>query len=85
MLESHNDSAVAIAEHISGSVEVFTEKMNRKAQDIGCVDTTFLTPNGLDAEKQNADGEVIVMVQQPLSWQKSCIIVRKCLQNMMNF
>lgn len=59
MLESHNDSAVAIAEHISGSVEAFTEKMNRKAQDIGCVDTTFLTPNGLDAEKQNADGEVI--------------------------
>ena len=57
MLESHNDSAVAIAEHISGSVEVFTEKMNRKAQDIGCVDTTFLTPNGLDAEKQNADGD----------------------------
>ena len=39
MLESHNDSAVAIAEHISGSVEAFTEKMNRKAQDIGCVDT----------------------------------------------
>ena len=59
MLESHNDSAVAIAEHISGSVEAFTEKMNRKAQDIGCVDTTFLTSNGLDAEKQNADGEVI--------------------------
>ena len=50
MLESHNDSAVAIAEHISGSVEAFTEKMNRKAQDIGCVDTTFLTPNGLDAK-----------------------------------
>ena len=59
LLPSGNDAAVAIAEHISGSVEVFTEKMNRKAQDIGCVDTTFLTPNGLDAEKQNADGEVI--------------------------
>ena len=59
MLESHNDSAVAIAEHISGSVEAFTEKMNRKAQEIGCVDTTFLTPNGLDAEKENADGGII--------------------------
>ena len=59
LLPSGNDAAVAIAEHISGSVEAFTEKMNRKAQDIGCVDTTFLTPNGLDAEKQNADGEVI--------------------------
>ena len=59
MLESHNDSAVAIAEHISGSVEAFTEKMNRKAREIGCVDTTFLTPNGLDAEKENADGGII--------------------------
>ncbi len=59
MLESHNDSAVVIAEHIGGSVEAFAEKMNRKAREIGCVDTTFLTPNGLDAEGKNADGEVI--------------------------
>lgn len=59
MLESHNDSAVAIAEHISGSVERFAEQMNRKAREIGCVDTTFLTPNGLDAEKTAEDGEVI--------------------------
>lgn len=59
MLESHNDSAVVIAEHISGSVEAFAEKMNHKAREIGCVDTTFLTPNGLDAEKRSADGEVI--------------------------
>ena len=50
MLESHNDSAVVIAEHISGSVEAFARAMNRKAQEIGCVDTTFLTPNGLDAK-----------------------------------
>ena len=42
-----------------GSVEAFAEKMNRKAREIGCVDTTFLTPNGLDAEGKNADGEVI--------------------------
>lgn len=59
MLESHNDSAVVIAEHIGGSVEAFAEEMNRKAREIGCVDTTFLTPNGLDAEGKNADGEVI--------------------------
>ena len=59
MLESHNDSAVVIAEHISDSVEAFAEEMNRKAREIGCVDTTFLTPNGLDEEKKKADGEVI--------------------------
>lgn len=49
MLESHNDSAVAIAEHIGGSVEHFAELMNQKAREIGCKDTYFITPNGLDA------------------------------------
>jgi len=49
MLESHNDSAVAIAEHIGGSVEGFAELMNAKAKEIGCEDTHFITPNGLDA------------------------------------
>lgn len=58
MLESHNDSAVAIAEHISGSVEGFAELMNQKARDLGCTDTCFITPNGLDAVK-TVDGEEI--------------------------
>ena len=58
MLESHNDSAVAIAEHIGGSVEGFADMMNRKAKEIGCENTYFITPNGLDAEKEieTADG-----------------------------
>lgn len=49
MLESHNDSAVAIAEAVGGSVETFAVMMNQKARDIGCFDTYFITPNGLDA------------------------------------
>lgn len=49
MLESHNDSAVAIAEAVGGSVEEFAAMMNQKARDIGCYDTFFITPNGLDA------------------------------------
>lgn len=49
MLESHNDSAVAIAEAVGGSVEEFALMMNQKARDIGCYDTYFITPNGLDA------------------------------------
>ncbi|MBQ5851385.1 MAG: D-alanyl-D-alanine carboxypeptidase [Lachnospiraceae bacterium] len=53
MLESHNDSAVAIAEHVGGSVEGFADMMNKKARDIGCSDTYYITPNGLDAIKQN--------------------------------
>lgn len=49
MLESHNDSAVVIAEAVGGSVEGFASMMNQKARDIGCFDSYFITPNGLDA------------------------------------
>ena len=52
MLESHNDSAVAIAEHIGGSVEGFADMMNKKAEELGCSDTYFITPNGLDAQDE---------------------------------
>lgn len=57
MLESHNDSAVVIAEAVGGSVENFAAMMNQKARDIGCYDTYFITPNGLDA-KVNDTGRV---------------------------
>ena len=50
MLNSDNDAAVMIAEHLSGSTEAFIEKMNLKAREIGCTNTYFITPNGLDAE-----------------------------------
>ena len=53
MLKSHNDTAVAIAEHCGGSVEGFARMLNRKAKQIGCKDTYFITPNGLDAEDAN--------------------------------
>ena len=49
---SHNDTAVAIAEHIGGSTEGFAGMMNEKAKEIGCTDTYFITPNGLDAEDE---------------------------------
>ncbi|MDF2473910.1 MAG: hypothetical protein K0R21_1692 [Anaerocolumna sp.] len=53
MLESHNDVAVAIAEHIGGSVEGFAKMMNDKAKELGCENTNFVTPNGLDADGHN--------------------------------
>ena len=53
MLESHNDSAVAIAEHVGGPVEGFAAMMNQKAKHLGCYHTYFITPNGLDAEDEH--------------------------------
>lgn len=53
MLESYNDCAVAIAEHVAGDAESFAKMLNEKAKEIGCKDTYFITPNGLDAEDSN--------------------------------
>ncbi len=53
MLESYNDSAVMIAEGISGTVEEFAGLMNQKAKDLGCESTYFVTPNGLDGSDEN--------------------------------
>ena len=61
MLESHNDSAAAIAEHVGGSMENFAAMMNAKAEEIGCENTWFITPNGLDATQTvtDADGNTV--------------------------
>lgn len=50
MLCSGNDAAVALAEHVGGSVEGFAELMNAKAKDLNLSNTNFVTPHGLDNE-----------------------------------
>lgn len=47
LLESGNDCAEAIAEHIAGSNESFAKLMNEKAKELGCTNTTFKNPSGL--------------------------------------
>lgn len=49
MLRSGNDAAVAVAEHIAGSVPAFARMMNEKAEALG-IDAHFVNPHGLDAE-----------------------------------
>ena len=48
MLRSGNDAAVALAEHVGGSVQGFAELMNNKAVELGLKCTHFVTPHGLD-------------------------------------
>lgn len=69
MLESHNDTAVAIAEHISGTVESFANLMNEKAIKLGCTDTEFVTPNGLDKGNHHSTAKDM------------CIIASYAIQN----
>ena len=47
-VSSANDCACAMAEHIAGSEEAFVAMMNRRAQELGMTDTTFVNCTGLD-------------------------------------
>ena len=51
LLPSGNDAAMAAAITLGGSLEGFAQLMNERAREIGCEDTNFVTPSGLDAEE----------------------------------
>ena len=71
MLESHNDSAVAVGEGVAGSEEAFIGLMNKKAEEIGLESTCFRTINGLD--KQDDEG-----IHQTTSYELA-LIMRYCI------
>ena len=50
MLHSANEMAVVLAEAVSGNVESFADLMNQRADEMGCTNTHFVTPNGLPDE-----------------------------------
>ena len=50
LLCSGNDAAVAIAEHVGGSVKGFVKRMNETAAELGMEHSSFANPNGLDDE-----------------------------------
>ncbi len=62
MLESANDAAVAIAEHISGSVEEFAKLMNAKAKELGATNTNFVNPNGLHDDNHYTTARDLAMI-----------------------
>ena len=49
LVQSANDAANALAEHVGGSIPRFVELMNARARELGLTDTHFVNPNGLDA------------------------------------
>lgn len=55
LVPSGNDAAVAIAEAVGGGVEPFVERMNAKAAELGCTDTVYENPHGLDYDQYAGD------------------------------
>ena len=78
MLESYNDAAVMIAEGVAGSVEAFAGLMNQKAVEIGCENTHFVTPNGLDASDDQ--GEHHTTASDLARIMRYCIRLSPCAQ-----
>lgn len=63
MLKSGNDAAIAIAEHLgNGKVENFIKLMNEKAMDLGALNTSFVTPHGLDNENHYTTAEDLAKI-----------------------
>lgn len=61
-VRSANDAAVAVAEHIGGSVEGFAAMMNAKAQEMGLENTHFVNPHGLDAPKHYSSARDLLIM-----------------------
>lgn len=50
LLASANEVSYAVAEHIGGTADYFVSLMNQRAKDLGCINTNFVNPHGLDHE-----------------------------------
>ena len=73
MLESYNDCAVVLAEHAEGSVEKFEKRMNQMAENLGTLNTHFVTPNGLDGIDKKGRHETTA--------QDLAKIMARCIKN----
>lgn len=62
MLESANDAAIAIAEHLGGSIEGFSGLMNAKAKSLGALNTNFVNPNGLHHDEHYSTARDLAMI-----------------------
>ncbi|MCL2204431.1 MAG: D-alanyl-D-alanine carboxypeptidase [Defluviitaleaceae bacterium] len=64
MLPSANEVANALAEHVAGSVEDFIEKMNRRAHELGAVNTYFVNACGLPGEGQHTTAYDVSLIMR---------------------
>lgn len=71
VLRSANDASVALAEHISGSEEVFVNMMNEKAREIGMVNSNFTNASGLPDDSHYVSAkDVAIMSRELLRYDK---------------
>lgn len=64
LILSDNGSATALAEHVSGSQKAFAAKMNKKAKALGCQNTNFVNPHGLDSKRHYSTARDLALISQ---------------------
>ena len=62
LLQSVNQSANALAEHVAGSMDAFVEMMNEKLVELGCQDSHFDNPSGLNGDTQNVSAYDMALI-----------------------
>ena len=64
LLQSANEVANALAEHCSGSIEAFAELMNAEAKSLGCTDSHFANPSGLNDPEHYTSAHDMALIAQ---------------------
>jgi serine-type D-Ala-D-Ala carboxypeptidase (penicillin-binding protein 5/6) len=67
MLQSSNDVAIALADHVSGSVGAFVDDMNARAREMGLRHTVFFSPNGLDDRGHSTAREMAAITRAAMA------------------
>ena len=81
MLRSGNDAAVALAEHVGGSVQGFADMMNKKAEELGLVNTHFVTPHGLDDSQHYTTIDIRIAYRLCYAKREICTNCRNKIYN----
>ena len=64
IIQSANDVAAQIAEHIGGTEQAFIDMMNQRAQEIGCTNTHFANSSGLPDDNQHTTAHDMALIMQ---------------------
>ncbi|MBE6632079.1 MAG: D-alanyl-D-alanine carboxypeptidase [Ruminococcaceae bacterium] len=73
VIASANDAAVALGEHLAGSLEAFTDLMNKRAKELDMTNTVFYNPTGLDDGEEcnmTSAGDIAIMSRELLKHEK---------------
>ena len=79
VLASANDISIQVAEHIGGTVDNFIKMMNTRASELGCTNTVFTNPTGLEDPNQHSSAHDIAIIMQACLAQETYRTIARTL------